>query len=259
MAREPVVIERQGEVAVWTLARPEAKNALDSSTFGALGRAVAAAAVDRGLRAIVLTGEGDTFASGGDLRELRTRTTSEHAAQLADMGRHVCDAFARLPIPVIAALPGPAIGGGAELAMACDLRIADPRATLCFKHARMAVTTAWGVLPKLVAIAGHSTASRLLLTSHEIDAWEALRLGIVDIVSERRSSVATALAWGLDIAQGAPLAVTELKGLLRELTGAALEIRARERDRFVTTWTSADHHEAIEAFFASRAPRWKGR
>jgi enoyl-CoA hydratase len=256
VAREPVVVERQGEVAVWTLARPEAKNALDSSTFTALGRAVAAAAVERGLRAVVLTGEGDTFASGGDLRELRTRTTSEHAAQLADMGRHVCDAIARLPVPVIAALPGPAIGGGAELAMACDLRVADPRATLCFKHARMAVTTAWGVLPKLVATVGHGAASRMLLAAHEIDAQEALRLRLVDTVSEPGASVLRAIAWGLDIAQGAPQAVAELKGLLNE--APSTEQRARERERFITMWTSGDHQEAVEAFFGSRAPRWSG-
>lgn len=256
MAREPVEIERQGEVSIWTLARPEAKNALDSSTFVALGRALQAAAADPGLRAVVLTGEGDTFASGGDLRELRTRTSSEHAAQLADMGRHICDAIARLPVPVLAALNGPAIGGGAELAMACDLRIADARASLCFKHARMAVTTAWGVLPKLVATVGHGTASRLLLAGHVVDAHEAYRLRLVDDVTEASGAVLRAMAWGLDVAQGAPRAVAELKALLAD-HGAA-DLRTRERERFITMWTSADHREAVEAFFASRAPRWTG-
>jgi len=256
VAREPVVVERQGEIAIWTLARPEAKNAIDSSTFSALGRAVQAAAVDPGLRAVVLTGEGDTFASGGDLRELRTRTTSEHAAQLADIGRHICDAIARLPVPVIAALPGPAIGGGAELAMACDLRIADARASLCFKHARMAVTTAWGVLPKLVATVGHGTASRLLLAGHEIDAHQAYRLGLVDDVTEPGGAVLRAIAWGLDVAQGAPRAVAELKALLAD--AHAGDLRTRERERFIAMWTSGDHREAVEAFFASRAPRWTG-
>jgi enoyl-CoA hydratase len=256
VAREPVVIERQGEVAVWTVARPEAKNALDSSTFVALGRAVQAAAGDPGLRAVVLTGEGDTFASGGDLRELRTRTTSEDAAQLADVGRHICDAIARLPVPVIAALPGPAIGGGAELAMACDLRVADARASMCFKHGRMAVTTAWGILPKLVATVGHGTASRLLLAGHEVDAHECYRLRLVDDVTEAGGAVLRALAWALDVAQGAPGAVASLKSLLT--SSLDNDLRARERERFITMWTSADHREAVEAFFASRAPTWTG-
>jgi enoyl-CoA hydratase/carnithine racemase len=260
--RDVLTIERLGdrsEIAVWTLARPEAKNALDSATFAALGRAIAAAGADPTLRAIVLTGEGDTFASGGDLRELRTATTSEHAAQLADMGRHVCEAIARLGVPVIAALPGPAIGGGAELAIACDLRIADARASFCFKHARMGVTTAWGVLAKLVGAVGHATASRLLLAGHTIDSGEAFRLGLVDDVTEHGGSGARAIAWGLDIAQASPGAIAELKGLLREALGVSAELCAKERDRFIAAWTSADHREAVEAFFGSRAPRWTSR
>ena len=252
-------VERNGEVVVWSLGRPEARNALDYATFAALERAIADAAADATLRAVVLTGEGDVFASGGDLRELRSATTREDAARLSDIGRRVCDGIAGLRVPVIAALTGPAIGGGAELAVACDVRVADPKATLCFKHARMAVSTAWGVLPKLVGLVGHGTASRLLLASHEVDAWEALRLGLVDAVCERRGSVATALAWGLDVAQGAPLAVAELKRLLRETSAASADMRALERDRFVATWTSEDHKEAMEAFFGSRAPKWRGK
>jgi enoyl-CoA hydratase/carnithine racemase len=254
-----VRIERQGEVALWRLARPHARNALDAATFAALNRALADAAADRTLRAVVLTGEGNAFASGGDLRELRAATSAEQAGQLADAGRHVCDAIARLPVPVIAALPGPAIGGGAELALACDLRVADARATLCFKHARMAVTTAWGVLPKLVQLAGHATASRLLLAGHEVDAREALRLGLVDAVCEDGACVATAVAWAFDVAQGSPVAVAELKGLLRDALGSTAGYLARERERFVATWTSDDHREAVEAFFTRRAPRWKAR
>jgi enoyl-CoA hydratase len=253
-----VRVERDRDVAIWRLSRPEAKNALDSATFAALEGAIATATADRSLRAVVLTGEGGAFASGGDLRELRTATTREDAGRLADVGRSVCEGIARLDVPVIAALPGLAIGGGAELAMACDLRVAEARATLCFKHARMAVTTAWGILPKLVGIVGHATASRLLLTAQSIDAREALRLGLVDTVCEDGGCVAAAVAWGLDVAQNSPVAVRELKGLLRDALGALAEHRARERERFVATWTSEDHAEAVEAFFASRAPRWKG-
>lgn len=254
-----VRVERQGEVVIWRLARPHARNALDAATFAALRQALDDAAADRTLRAVVLTGEGNAFASGGDLRELRTATNAEQAGQLADAGRQVCDGIARLPVPVLAALPGLAIGGGAELAIACDLRVADARATLCFKHARMAVTTAWGVLPKLVHLAGHAAASRLLLAGHEVDAREALRLGLVDTVCEDGACVATAVAWALDVAQGSPVAVAELKGLLRNALGPTADYLARERERFVATWTSDDHREAVEAFFTSRAPRWKAR
>jgi enoyl-CoA hydratase/carnithine racemase len=261
VARETLVVERRGanaDVAVWTLSRPEAKNALDSATFAALERALAEAHGDAGLRAVVLTGAGDTFASGGDLRELRSATTEEHAGQLADTGRRVCDAIARLPVPVIAALPGAAIGGGAELATACDLRVADARATVCFKHARMAVTTAWGILPKLVALVGHGAASRLLLTAAEVGADEALRLGLVDVVTEDGGCVERAVAWGSEVAKGAPRATAALKALLLQSLGES-PVRAGERERFVAAWTSEDHRDAVEAFFAGRAPRWTGR
>jgi enoyl-CoA hydratase len=259
---QTLVVERRGpngEVAVWTLSRPEVKNALDSVTFAALGRALAEAQSDAALRAVVLTGAGNTFVSGGDLRELRTATTRAQAARLADAGRDVCDAIARLPLPVIAALPGAAIGGGAELATACDLRVADERATVCFKHARMAVTTAWGILPKLVGMVGHGTASRLLLAAEEVGAREALRLGLVDAVTEDGGCVELAVAWGLEMAKAAPLASASLKGLLRDALDASVDVRSSERDRFVATWTSLDHADAVEAFFGNRAPRWTGR
>src|SRR5579864_3411682 len=141
MGGPPLLVERRGNVAVWTITRAEAKNAIDRATFEALTGALATVADERELRAVVLTGGGDTFVSGGDLRELRTATTAADAGLLADAGRRVCDSIASLAVPVIAALPGPAIGGGAELAVACDLRVADARASLSFKHGRMAVTT----------------------------------------------------------------------------------------------------------------------
>jgi enoyl-CoA hydratase/carnithine racemase len=159
---------------------------------------------------------------------------------------------------VIAALTGPAVGGGVELALACDMRISDPKATLCFKQTRLAVTTAWGVLPKLVSMVGHGTASRLLLTGQTIDAFESLRLGIVDFVAERDACVATAFAWAEDIAQGAPMAVAELKALMRESLAVHNDVRVRERDRFIATWTSNDHREAVDAFFTRRHPMWSG-
>jgi enoyl-CoA hydratase len=249
-------IERDGNIALWTIDRPEVRNAFDIATFDALIAALAEARRDRPLRAIVLTGAGSAFVSGGDLRELRAATTRADAARLADQGRRVCDGIAGLRVPVIAALPGPAVGGGAELATACDLRVADPRARLSFKQARMAVTTAWGLLPKLVAMVGHGAASRLLLAGSEVDAPEALRIGLVDAVCEEGGSVAAAMALGREVAKGAPGAVAGLKELLRQTVAATPRHRARERALFVANWTNGDHEEAVEAFFGGRPPTW---
>ena len=257
---ERVQIARDGDVLVWAIDRPKVRNAIDFATFDALLAAIDAAGRDRGVRAVVLTGAGTTFISGGDLRELRTQTTRASAGRIAEQGRRVCDGIARLPVPVIAALPGPAVGGGAEIAVACDMRIAEVRARLSFKHARMAVTTAWGVLPRLLDLVGPGAAARLLLAGQDVDAREALRIGLVEAVCEDGACLATAMAWARDVSGGAPGAVASLKGLLRTAGGMPRQRqRARERSEFVAAWTSADHADAVDAFFEGRATKWGAR
>ena len=246
-------VERDGAFAIWTIRRPEAKNALNLATIESLYNAAKDAQQDRDLRAVVLTGEGDAFVSGGDLRELRDKNSVTDAEQFAEAGSKMCRALEELDVPVIAALPGPAYGGGAELAVACDLRIADPKAKISFKQVRMGVTTAWGTIPRLVSLCGHSTAARLLYTAHEINAVSAMAMGLVDAVSEAGGSVAASLAGASDIAQGSPRAVGSMKALLRESRIAAF---SRERERFVETWTGADHAEAMDAYFSRRPPVW---
>jgi enoyl-CoA hydratase len=248
--------ERVGDCAVWTIARPQAKNALNLETIDQLLLAVEGAAKDKTLRAVVLTGAGDAFVSGGDLRELRDATTEKDAGHFADVGAELCGKLGALPVPVIAALPGAALGGGAELAVACDLRVADARAKISFKQVRMGVTTAWGSIGRLVALVGRGGAARLLLTAHELNSLEAKAIGLVDEVVADGSCREVALAWALDVAQGSPTAVAEMKALLR----LELDILgAEERRRFVATWTGPDHSEAMQAYFARRAPRWSSR
>ena len=250
-------MEREGAVVVWTIDRPEAKNALDHGTLNALMAAVQTAGADGTARAAVLTGAGDTFVSGGDLRELRDRNTPQDAEHFSELGFTLCRAIAELPFPVVCALPGAAIGGGAELALACDLRIADVRAKIAFKQVRMGVTTAWGTVPRLVAAVGAGTAARLLYAAHEVGAAEAKAIGLCDEVTESGLARATALAWASDIARGSPKAIADMKRLVRET--AARDVRALERQLFVETWTGADHAEAVEAYFARRAPVWSDR
>jgi enoyl-CoA hydratase len=257
-----VRIDRRNGVEIWTLDRPQAHNALDAATFAELARALDRAASDTGLRAVLLAADGTTFAAGGDLRELRHATGADDAARLLEAGRGVCDGIGALPVPVIAALDGPAIGGGAELAMACDLRVASPRASLCFKHVAMGVTTAWGILPRLVSIAGASGAARALFTAQTLDANEALRLGLFDLVVDggEGASLAAAERWAADVARGAPRAVAGMKALVRQAAADdATRARALEKHLFVENWTSADHAEAVEAFFERRAARWSGQ
>ena len=250
-------VERNGAFAIWTMDRPEAKNALNLETLDMLTFAAEAAAKDRTLRAIVLTGKGHAFAAGGDLRELREAHTAEDAAHFSDRGAELCEKLERLDVPVIAAIPGVCFGGGAELAVACDLRVCDMRAKISFKQVRLGVTTAWGTVPRLLALVGHGLTARLLYTGHEISGTEAKITGLADEVTANGTSITTAIAWAYDIAEGSPRAVSELKGLLRSSSRASDTLRAEERSRFVGTWTGPDHVEAMEAYFARRAPVWQ--
>jgi enoyl-CoA hydratase len=168
-------------------------------------------------------------------------------------------ALAELPFPVVAALPGPAIGGGAELAMACDLRVASENARIAFKHVRMGVTTGWGTVPRLAAAVGAGTAARLLFAAVEMTAAEAKTVGLVDEVTPEGGALAVALAWAAEIARGSPTAVARMKVLLRETLATAKDVRAIERRLFVETYSAPDHIDAVEAWFEGRAARWTPR
>jgi len=252
-------VEREGAVVIWTIDRAETKNALDHETMGRLSDAVQDACNDRAVRAAVLTGAGHMFVSGGDLRELRDRSSPQDAERLSDAGYELCRKIGEAPFPVIAALAGPAIGGGAELALACDLRVADMRAKLSFKQVRMGVTTAWGTVPRLVALVGAGAAARLLYSAYEISAMDAKLLRLVDDVTENGLARTTALAWASDIAQGSPRAIADMKRLIQKTVAPSRDVRALERQLFVDTWSGADHVEAIEAYFERRPPRWHDR
>jgi enoyl-CoA hydratase/carnithine racemase len=252
-------VERRGATALLTIARPRTKNALDAATMAALAAAVDEASRDADLRALVLTGEGDAFVSGGDLRELSGKHSPADAEQLADVGTALCAALAGLDIPVLAALPGVAFGGGAELAVACDMRIADRRARLSWKQVRMGVTTAWGTLGKLVALVGAGAAARLLYTGQEVGAAEAHAMGLVEAVCDDGGCVALALEWADDVARGSPGAVGRMKRLLQATSAVGPAPLAAERASFVATWSGEDHVEALSAYFDRRDAVWGRR
>lgn len=254
-------VEREGNVAVWTMDRPDQRNALNEAMMTAFADALSAAEADPSLRAVVLTGEGGVFSAGADLREARLVVTREDAARFSDAGEALCRRIEGLPVPVFAALSGVAFGGGAELAMACDARIADASARVSFKHVRMGVCTSWGTLARLVSVVGHGAASRLLLTGQELLAREAHTLRLVDHVTEQDGdahAVAAALAWARDVEQGSPSAVAAMKRLLTASRRAAYDaLRPLERELFAETWAGADHQEAVAAYFERRAPVWE--
>ncbi len=250
-----ITASRRGTTLVLTVDRPRSKNALTRATIAELTRAFSALPSD--VRAVVLTGAGGTFVSGGDLRELRG--VNDHATTRAfcDEGRAMCDAIEEASAPVLCAIEGHALGGGAELACAADLRVMAEDAVLGFRQTRMGVTTAWGTWARLAAELGPSRAADLVLTARDLTAREALDLGLVQRTAAPGGALAEALVVAGEIAAGAPRAASAVKELLRA-SRRSPELRALERERFVDTWTSDDHARAVEAWFEGRPPRWGG-
>lgn len=170
----PVLLaDRPGGVRVLTLSRPHARNAMDTALSAALLDALTAAVQTDGVRALVLTGAGGTFSAGADLREEldhdgRVRRTELFAA--------VYEAVGTCPLPVVAAVAGPCVGGGVEVAAACDLRVADPTATFRFPGAALGFPVG---VAKLVGLVGLGTAKDLVLTGRTVDVDEAYRVGLV--------------------------------------------------------------------------------
>jgi enoyl-CoA hydratase len=165
-----------------------------------------------------------------------------------------------LPVPVIAALNGPAVGGGTEVALACDLRVAATNAYFSFRQVTMGIMTAWGGAPRLLALLGFSRSLYYLLTAERIPPEQALQMGLVQRVTPEGQAVAGALEMARQIVSQPPLAVRAIKRTLRHIMGVPFEAAAAvEVQEFGEVWASEDHLEAVNAFFAKRPPVFHGR
>ncbi|MEE6164459.1 MULTISPECIES: enoyl-CoA hydratase/isomerase family protein [unclassified Mycolicibacterium] len=223
-------------LAVITIDRPHARNAISLDTMDELDKALDGAAE---ARALVLTGGGDrAFVSGGDLKELAALRTELEASQMAWRMRTICDRIAGFPGPVIAALNGHALGGGAEVAVAADIRIAADDIRIGFNQVTLAIMPAWGGAERLGALVGRSRALLLAGTGQVLDADAALQIGLVDQVVPRAEF---AESWRTTAALLARRPAREIKRVLggvpaTEAVGA-----------FARLWVSDEHWTAAEA------------
>ncbi|MBL8201269.1 MAG: enoyl-CoA hydratase/isomerase family protein [Chromatiales bacterium] len=252
-----LLIDHRGGRLQVTINRPERRNALSLELLDRLGEAFTRCAADPTLKCAVLTATGDRcFAAGGDLKELDAVRSEADTLAMSRRARAALDAVRRFPVPVIAALNGHALGGGAELAMACDLRVATPQAELGFLQAQLNVTTAWGGGIDVLALLGPSRGLALLLEARRIPAAEALQLGLLQRVCGPHEALADCTDRLL-----APLLQRPVQ-VLRAYKALALEARlalherlaAVEEQGFTGTWIHADHWSAAEQALAPRPP-----
>jgi enoyl-CoA hydratase len=181
-----VDVELDDGLAVLTIDRPHARNAISLDTMAELEKALDA--LDAGVRALVITGAGDrAFVSGGDLKELSAIRTVEEASAMAWRMRTICDRLAEFPAPVVAALNGHAFGGGAEVAVAADIRLAADDIKIAFNQVSLEIMPAWGGAERLAALVGRGKALLLAGTGAVLAAAEAQRIGLIDRVVPRAS------------------------------------------------------------------------
>jgi enoyl-CoA hydratase/carnithine racemase len=259
-----VLVSRGDKVATVTLNRPDRRNAIDQAMRDALRDALGSLDADVSVRVVILTGAGSAFCAGVDLSE---GISADSPA--ASAGPSPAQLAARPPVaaplwafrkPVLAALNGPAVGGGLELALACDIRIAASSARLGLTEARIGSLPGSGGTQLLPRLIGAGNAARMLLTGELIDAAEALRIGLVSevIPDEGLAAAADALA-GL-IARNAPLSVAAAKQALRAAGDLPFtDGQALERGLWAELATTDDRAEGRAAFREGRMPRFTGR
>lgn len=264
MSTPLIAVERREpeHVAIVTLNRPERHNALDVQMISELHEAFTALEADRSVHAIVLTGAGErAFCAGADISGFRDLKSALDGSAIARHGQRLTLLMEEMGTPIVAALNGLALGGGLELAMATDIRIASEQAKLGQPEINLGLMPGFGGSQRTARLLGRGAAMLLCLTGEPIDGAEALRLGLVQRVVPHAALQLEALRLASLIASKAPLAIAAIKhaideGLHHAATGPGLEIEALH---FGSLFNTHDTHEGIAAFFEKRAPNFTGR
>lgn len=265
MADHGIALEHRDHVAIVTLNRPERLNTFDEAMFANL-ESVAAILAAAPPRAVVLTGAGEKAFSAGfdvnphnpmvsDLGAAIEACDKERVARAIRRMRLAVDQFVALPVPVIAAINGKAFGGGAELAVRCDLRVMDPAAVICFSEVRLGLMPDWGGGATLARLVGPARAGDLILTTRELTAGEALDLGVVNRVSPAGEVLAAALGIAEAIAANGPRAVRAALAIIRRSREEPLAaVLDEEESRAVDLILTGECLHGIGAFLAGKAP-----
>jgi enoyl-CoA hydratase/carnithine racemase len=257
----PIRVEQRGNVAVWTIDRADRANALSRATLLAFGKLAREAAANDSLRAIVVTGAGDkAFCAGADLKERQGMTENDVRVQV-QLYRTELGPLDRSPKPVVAAINGAALGGGLELALCCDLRVAAAHAQLGLPETSLGIIPGAGGTQRLPRVVGEARAKEMILLARRLSAEEALSWGLVNRVTPAGKNVVDdAVEWIRPLAEGAPIAQAAALEAIDRALDATLELGLElEKVSYDKTIVSEDRREALAAFAEKRKPVFKGR
>ena len=247
-------VDRQGHIATVTINRPDKLNALDAGDLRELRSRFDELSRNRSVRVIVLTGTGDrAFVAGADIRSMAEYTADE-GREFGELGHAATRAIELASQPVIAAVNGFALGGGCELALACDIRIASTTAVFAQPEVSLGIPPGWGGSQRLARVVGPGMAAEMIFTGRRVDAVEALRIGLINSVYEpdRLMSAANALADA--IAANSPVNVRAAKRLIALTRGDDQSGLDAEASAFADAFTIPDRREGMNAFIERRKP-----
>jgi enoyl-CoA hydratase len=260
---DDIVLERRDGIATITFNRPDQRNAIGYEGWLELRRVAEELAAEDGIRVVVLTGAGDdAFSAGADIKDFdHYRADSTQARVYQAAFDAATDAIEALPVPTICLIKGFCIGGGCELALAADLRIAADNGRFGIPAARLGIVIGHREMRRLVRLAGPGNASYLLLSGRIIDAVEALRMGLVNVVVPLAESEGYVHKLAREMADLAPLSHRQHKQILRKyLQDPSLETLTPEEESLpFVNFDSEDFHEGRRAFLERRRPDFKGR
>jgi len=260
MLYQNILFEEDGPIATITINREKLRNALNGATIAEIGLALADVERSTSLHVAIITGAGEkAFAAGADINELRALPSADAARQLAERGHQVGLSIARMRKIVIAAVNGFALGGGCELAMSCDIRLAAISARFGQPEINLGIMPGWGGTQRLTRLAGPGMSKLLNLTGDMISADEALRIGLVERVYPDAELLEAARILARQLASKAPLAVAAIKQAIDRGQDMALaDACMYEAALFGTIAATADAKEGTGAFLEKRAPTWTG-
>ena len=251
-----IVLDKEGGVAIVKMNRPAAMNALNSETLGELKEAFAYLKDDDAVKVIIITGEGKAFVAGADIAEMKDMT-GDQAKEFSKAGQKVFSKVARMKKPVIAAVNGFALGGGCELAMACDIRIASEKAKLGQPEVNLGIIPGFAGTQRLSRLVGAAKAKEMIFTGDMVDAQTALSTGLVNQVVPVDQLMNVCMEMANKIASKGPVAVKLAKKVINEGIEEKLDKGSEyETDEFGECFAKGEAKEGMTAFLEKRKPNW---
>ncbi|MGO1477897.1 short-chain-enoyl-CoA hydratase [Senegalia sp. (in: firmicutes)] len=254
-----LILEKKESIAIIKINRPKALNALNTETLIEIDKAIEDLKNDNDVNVIILSGEGKSFVAGADIVEMKEKTAAK-AREFGNLGAKVFRKIELIEKPVIAAVNGFALGGGCELAMACDIRIGSEKAKFGQPEVGLGITPGFSGTQRLSRIVGAAKAKEMIFTGNMIDAKEAEKIGLVNILVSKEDLMDEAMKMAEKIASNATIAVKYSKTAINRGIETDIETGIEiEKDLFAICFSTEDQKEGMGAFIEKRKPNFKNK